>query len=178
MLSSNGISSGYCVSSQQSRGTSVSTAMSYGVGGRDSNPGRGKRLFAFLPSFHTGFGGHLVSYPVGTGAHSLVVNRPGHEADHSFSPGAHVKNDGVVPPLPQRSSWRCAEVIKHRNNFTYFLTSDSKFLYRNLSFSFGDQLGRQTNKHTGLRHNFMNFVHGVHKEAFDEAGRQFTCIFR
>jgi hypothetical protein len=70
--------------------------MSYGLGGRDSIPGRGKRPFTLLPSFHTGSGAQPFSYPVGTGALSLGVNRPEREDDHSFSSGAEIRNDGAI----------------------------------------------------------------------------------
>jgi hypothetical protein len=84
-------------------------------------------------SFHTGSGANPVSYPVGSGAFSLELKRPGPETDHSLFSDAEVKNSGAILPLPQTSSWRVAELIKHRNNFTSFFTSDSKFVYRNVS---------------------------------------------
>jgi hypothetical protein len=42
------------------------------------------------------------------GALSLVVKRSEHEADHSPSSSAEVKNGGAVPQLSHTSSWRAA----------------------------------------------------------------------
>jgi hypothetical protein len=47
----------------------------------------------------------------------------------AFSPGvklttsssAEVKNSGTVPSLPHMSSWRVAQLITHRDNFTFLL---------------------------------------------------------
>jgi hypothetical protein len=50
---------------------------------------------------------HRVAYPVGTGALSSRVKRPGLETDHSPS-SAEVKNGGTVPPLYHTSSGRGA----------------------------------------------------------------------
>jgi hypothetical protein len=37
-----------------------------------------------------------------------VGKGPGREADHSSLSSAEVKNGGAIPPLPYKSSWRCA----------------------------------------------------------------------
>jgi hypothetical protein len=34
--------------------------------------------------------------------------RPGREADHSSPSSTDIKNGGVIPPLPRRSSWHSA----------------------------------------------------------------------
>jgi hypothetical protein len=39
------------------------------------------------------------------GALSLVVKRPGRDADHSPPSSAEVKSGGAMPPLPHASSW-------------------------------------------------------------------------
>jgi hypothetical protein len=51
------------------------------------------------------------------GALSPRVKRPGREADHSPPSSAEVKNGGDILSLPHTSSWRSAELIKHRDNF-------------------------------------------------------------
>jgi hypothetical protein len=62
----------------------------------------GARDFSLLHSVQTGSRAHPVSYPVGTGALSSEVNRPGRETHHSPPSGAEVKNGGAIPPLPIR----------------------------------------------------------------------------
>jgi hypothetical protein len=62
---------------------------------------------SLLHSVQTGSGTHPASYPLGTGALSSEVKRPGREADHSSPSNPEVKNGGAIPPLPppQMSSW-------------------------------------------------------------------------
>jgi hypothetical protein len=74
--------------------------MGYGLDWRDSFPGRGKRFFS-THRVQTGSGAHATSYPIGKGALSSGVMRPGREADHSPPSVAEVKKSGVIPPLPQ-----------------------------------------------------------------------------
>jgi hypothetical protein len=45
------------------------------------------------------------------------VKQVWHEADHSSSSIADVKNGGTIHPLPHAPSWHDAELIKHRDNF-------------------------------------------------------------
>jgi hypothetical protein len=59
-------------------------------------------------SVQTGSGAHPASYPMGTGALSPAVKRPGGEVGHSPPSSAKVKNGGALPPLPNTSSWRGA----------------------------------------------------------------------
>jgi hypothetical protein len=80
---------------------SVGIATGYGLDDRGSIPGRGKR-FSLLPSVQTGSGVHPASYPVGTGALSIGVKRPGYDADHSPPTSAEVKNSGAIPLPPIR----------------------------------------------------------------------------
>jgi hypothetical protein len=52
----------------------------------------GKIFFTSLPC-SAGSRALTTSYPIGTGAFSLVANRTGHEGDHSLPPSAEVKNE-------------------------------------------------------------------------------------
>jgi hypothetical protein len=49
------------------------------------------------------------------------VKRPDREADYSSSSSAEIKNGGSIPRLLHWCSWRSAELIKHRDNFTSIL---------------------------------------------------------
>jgi hypothetical protein len=51
---------------------------------------------------------HRASYPMGTGALSPGVKRPGRVADRSPLSGAKDKSGGAIPPLPHMSSWDSA----------------------------------------------------------------------
>jgi hypothetical protein len=51
------------------------------------------------------------------GCLSLWVKRPAREADPPSS--GEIKNGGAVPLLPYTSSWRGAQLIKYRDNFTF-----------------------------------------------------------
>jgi hypothetical protein len=53
-----------------------------------------------------------------TGAVSSGVKRLRSEAGHSPPCSVEVKNGEDIPPLPPTSSWRCAWLIKHRDNVT------------------------------------------------------------
>jgi hypothetical protein len=46
------------------------------------------------------------------------IKRSERDADHSPPSSAEVEKVGAIPPLPHMSSWHCASVIKHRDNFT------------------------------------------------------------
>jgi hypothetical protein len=59
----------------------------------------GTRSF-FLNKFQSGSGAHPASYPLGIGAISAGVKRPGREVNHLPLSSAKVKNSGVIPPLP------------------------------------------------------------------------------
>jgi hypothetical protein len=80
---------------------SFGIATGYAMDGRDSIPGRGKRLFS-TPQLPDRLLGPIKRVPE---VISLGVKRPGHEADHSPPSSAEVKNGGDMPPLPQTSSW-------------------------------------------------------------------------
>jgi hypothetical protein len=50
-----------------------------------------------------GSGAQPVSYPMGTGALSLGLKRPGREADHSPTSSAEIKNAWSYTALPQHA---------------------------------------------------------------------------
>jgi hypothetical protein len=62
-----------------------------------------------------GSGAHPASYPMGMGARSLEIKRPGRETDHSHLSSAEVKNVGAILPLRHKSSWRGALLINIKN---------------------------------------------------------------
>jgi hypothetical protein len=79
------------------------------------------RDFSFLHSVQAGCGAHC---PKGTwGALSPGVKRPVHEADHSPSSSAEIKNGGVILPPPYMSSWRGPLLFKYRDNFTFCISA-------------------------------------------------------
>jgi hypothetical protein len=73
------------------------------------SPGRVKRQeFSCLLVVQTGSVVRPASYPMGTGALSPEVKRPGREADHSPPASAEVKKMWFLHPLPHTPSWRTA----------------------------------------------------------------------
>jgi hypothetical protein len=75
----------------------VGIATGYGL----EDPGfRQDKTFSLLHSVQTGTQAHPASYPIGTGAISPGVKRPGREADHSPPSSAEVNNGGAIPPPP------------------------------------------------------------------------------
>jgi hypothetical protein len=80
-------------------------ATGYGLDGRVSFPGRGKR-FCSSPHSPERFWGHSGSRPEGTGGSFSGVKRPGCEADHSAPFSVEVKKGGAIPSLSHASSWR------------------------------------------------------------------------
>jgi hypothetical protein len=62
---------------------------------------------------------------------SSGVKRPARETDPSYS--AEVMNGGAIPLLPYTSSWRGAQLIKYRDNFTFL-----PYLFRLLTKYPGD----------------------------------------
>jgi hypothetical protein len=52
------------------------------------------------------------------GSHSTRDKRPEREAHQQIPSSAEVKN-GATPPLFRKSSWRCAQLIKHRYKFIF-----------------------------------------------------------
>jgi hypothetical protein len=66
------------------------------------------------------------------GTLSLGVNPPGREDNHVLPNGIEVRSGGAILLLPHTPSWRGAQLIKHRDNFTFYLLCD---LPRNLAVS-------------------------------------------
>jgi len=71
-------------------------------------------IFLFTTASKTGSGAYPASYPMGTGALSLGVKRPGREADHSPPSSSEVKNAWNYDSNPQYvfKAW-C--LVKHRD---------------------------------------------------------------
>jgi hypothetical protein len=106
------------------RGRSVGIVTGYGLDGRGSSLGGGKIFFSY-PRRPTGSEVNLVFYTVGTGTLCPGVKRPVCKGDdHSSS--AEVKNGEAILP-PHTSSWRGAQLIKHGDNFTFYLYSMGNF---------------------------------------------------
>jgi hypothetical protein len=59
-----------------------------------------RQNFSPLLIVQTDSGGHVASYPLGTGDSFPRIKWPGHEAGHSPPSSAKVKNDGAIPPFP------------------------------------------------------------------------------
>jgi hypothetical protein len=74
---------------RQGSSVSIVTELRAGRPGFDSLNWQGRDFF--IAPYQTGSGARPVSYPMGTGALSLV-KRPGREADHSSASSAEVKN--------------------------------------------------------------------------------------
>jgi hypothetical protein len=49
------------------------------------------------------------------------IKRPEYEADHSFPTSAEVKKTWIYTSIPRKSSWCGADVVKHRDNFAFYL---------------------------------------------------------
>jgi hypothetical protein len=90
---------------------SVRIAIGYGLDDRMMRVRfpAGAGNFSLQHHVQTGSGTHTASYPMGAGAVSLGVRRPGREADHSPAPGAKVKECvELYLQSPNMSSWRGA----------------------------------------------------------------------
>jgi hypothetical protein len=81
---------------------------------RSSIPGKGEILVPCPQRLHEFWGPPSVVSNEYQESLSLGVKRPGREADHVLQTGAEV---GSIHPLPHTSSWRCAYLIKHKDNF-------------------------------------------------------------
>jgi hypothetical protein len=75
------------------------TATGYGMKSRGSNHGRCK-FFLFFTKSRLWLGPNQPPTQCVTRGLSPEVKRPGHEADHSLSSGAEVKNGGAITPSP------------------------------------------------------------------------------
>jgi hypothetical protein len=86
--------------------------------GFDSRPGLG--IFLFTTASRTALGPTQPPIQWVCGVPSLRVKRPGREADHSSSSSSEVKECvELYLCSPNTSSWRGAQLKKHRENF-YF----------------------------------------------------------
>jgi hypothetical protein len=81
--------------------------MGYGLKGRGSIPGRGK-VFLFSIASRPALGPTQPPIQWVLWALSPGVKWPGHEADHSPSSAAQVKNGGPIPSPYHMSSWHSA----------------------------------------------------------------------
>jgi hypothetical protein len=106
----------------------------------------GAENFSLPHRVQTGSGAHPASHPMGSGALSLWIKWPGSEADHSTPSNAEVKNAWSYASTPP-SSWRGAYLItgynfmawylvKPKDNFTFFGTTNIHILPMNMNFSF------------------------------------------
>jgi hypothetical protein len=88
---------------------------------RGSNPGKGK-IFLSSTASRLALGPTQPQPPIQwvPGILPPWVKRQGREGDRSSPSSAKVKNGGVIPPLPHMSSWHNVELIKHRDNFTFY----------------------------------------------------------
>jgi hypothetical protein len=94
--------------------------MGHRLDGRGSIPGR-ETIFLFSIASRPALGPIQPPIQWVPGAISPEVKRPGREAGHLPPSNAEVKNGGAIPPLPDMSSWRGAYLIKHRDNFTFYI---------------------------------------------------------
>jgi hypothetical protein len=88
---------------------SVGIALGYGLDDRGSRvrvPARAGN-FSLYHRVQNVSGTHPASYPMGIGGFSLLVKRPGREADHSPSSSTEVKECvDLYLDSPNTSSWR------------------------------------------------------------------------
>jgi hypothetical protein len=87
----------------------------YGLDGRGSTPGSGKRFFSlFSTASRSALGPNQPLIQWVPGALFPVVKIPGCEADNSPPSNAEVKSGGAVPSLPVTSSCTSAEISTGR----------------------------------------------------------------
>jgi hypothetical protein len=89
--------------------------------GWGSIPGRGKRFFSSPQNPDRLWSPHSLL--------SSAVRRPGHEGDHSSPSLMEDKNDGAIPLLPHMSSRHRAQLITHRENFTFIIIIIHAFIF-------------------------------------------------
>jgi hypothetical protein len=66
----------------------------------------GENIFLFSIIYRPALGPNQPPIQWAQGALSPEVSRVGHEADHSRSSSAKVKNNGLIPPVPDVSTTR------------------------------------------------------------------------
>jgi hypothetical protein len=82
-------------------------ATGYGLDGRGSIPGKGKKFNPTL-QLPDRLWAQPASYPTGTEESLPVVKRPRRETLSSPVPSAEIKNGGAIPALSHMSSWHRA----------------------------------------------------------------------
>jgi hypothetical protein len=104
----------------QSRDSSVSTALGYGLDGvLGFDSWRGLGIFLFTTASRTTLGSTQPPIQWVPGDLSLVVKRPRREADHSPPSSAEVKECvELYLHSPNTPSWRGAQ-LNHRDNFNF-----------------------------------------------------------
>jgi hypothetical protein len=70
---------------------------------------------------------------MGTGGSFLGVKRQGREAAHSSPTSAEVKQTWSIHPLPHTSSRHSAQLVKHKDNFTFYIKTESTLSLQALS---------------------------------------------
>jgi hypothetical protein len=115
-----------------SRDSTVGIATSYWLDDRGvgvPSPG-GVKNFLFSTSFRPDVGSKPPIQCV-PGTLSPGVKLPRHEADHSPPTSAEVKKTWSIHPLPYTPSWRSADFVKYRDNFTFmgFLIISEVFFF-------------------------------------------------
>jgi hypothetical protein len=105
-----------------SRDSSVGMVTGYGVDGRGSIPGSGKRYFSSAACLDRLWGPPSRMYNEYNGAFFPRVKRQKREADHSPAGNAEVKNGADIPPLPLTTFRHGAWLIKLRDKFILFLS--------------------------------------------------------
>lgn len=103
----------------------------YGLEGRGSIPGRGKRFFSTLQRSDLLWG---PAYPVAIGGYFPEVKRPERKADHSPSSSDEVNNSEAITPYRYHNdrNLKVFSVLSKRNNAenitAYFLRSFKQIL--------------------------------------------------
>jgi hypothetical protein len=90
--------------------------MGWTTEGSEFEPQQGQE-FPLLHIIQTGSGVNPTSFPVGIGALSLEVKRPGREADYSPPASAEAKNMWIYTSTPQYA-FMAERLVKQRDNFT------------------------------------------------------------
>jgi hypothetical protein len=96
----------------------VGMATGYGLDGRSLIPGRAK-IFLFSTASRPALRPTQLPIKCELGALCPGIKQPGSEAERSPPTDADVKSSKAIPPLPQTSSGRGAELIKQRDKFTF-----------------------------------------------------------
>jgi hypothetical protein len=92
----------------KSRESSVSISLDYVLDDLGFDYRRGLGIFLFTAASRKALGSTQPPIQWVPGALSLVIKRPGREADHSPPSSAEVRNAWSIPPVPSTSSWNGA----------------------------------------------------------------------